>query len=70
VRLFPRARRRLQGWCEARFREIAAEDIAREIELSAAGPGETCDDPACPDAIRWRQSMACADIARRVGGVA
>jgi hypothetical protein len=67
VSLFPRAKHKLMGWCEEQWRVIVATVIAEEIELSVAGPGECCDDPYCPDAIRFRQSMACADIARRVG---
>jgi hypothetical protein len=69
VRVFPKAKHRLQGWCERQFREIAAEDIAREIVASVSGPGMLCDDPSCPDAIRYRQARADADTARRIGGV-
>lgn len=68
IRLFHKAKHRLQGWCEAQFRAIAAENIAAEIELSVAGPGVCCEDPYCPDAIRVRQARADADLARRVGG--
>ncbi len=65
--LFPQAKHRLQGWCEREFRAIAAEDIAREILLSVAGPGVCCEDPYCPDAIRARQAKVDADLARRIG---
>ena len=65
--LFPKAKHRLQGWCEREFRAIAAEDFEREIMASVAGPGMLCEDPACPDAIRYRQARADADLILRIG---
>jgi hypothetical protein len=44
-----------------------AEEIARAIEQSVCEPGEQCTERFCPDCIRYRQALADAAIARRVG---
>lgn len=47
--------------------EHVAEQIARAIEATAAGPGELCEDTYCPDFIRHQQSRQDAATARRIG---
>ena len=49
--------------------QITAEQIARAIEATAAGPGELCTDPYCPDFQRHEQARQDAATARRVGGI-
>ena len=44
-----------------------AEQIARAIEATAAGPGELCEDTYCPDFIRHQQCRQDAATARRIG---
>ena len=47
-----------------------AERIAQAILVSVSGPGETCEDPACPDRIRYLAGVAHAATARQIGGAA
>jgi hypothetical protein len=47
---------------------ITAEQIARAIEANAAGPGQLCTDPYCPDYQRHEQARQDAATARRIGG--
>jgi hypothetical protein len=44
-----------------------AEQIARTIEATAAGPGGLCTDPYCPDFQRHEQARQDAATARRIG---
>jgi hypothetical protein len=48
---------------------LTAERIARAIEATAAGPGQLCEDPYCPDFQRHEQARQDAATARRIGGV-
>ena len=49
--------------------QITAEQIARTIETTTAGPGELCADPYCPDFQRHEQARQDAATARRIGGI-
>ena len=60
------AMKRILAW----NRETVAERIAREILATAAGPGELCEDPECPDFQRHAQARQDAATARRIGGLA
>lgn len=68
--LFRRAKHRLMAWNDRELRALVAEEIAKEILATVAGPGACCEDPYCPDRIRYRQSQADAAVARRIGALA
>jgi hypothetical protein len=52
----------------AQHRAAVAEDIAEAIERSVCEPGEHCADRFCRDCERYRQALADAATARRIGG--
>jgi hypothetical protein len=51
-----------------RTRAAVAGEIAAAIETSVCAPGEQCVKRFCPDCTRYRQALADAATARRIGG--
>lgn len=49
--------------------ELAVEQIAQAIEDAAAGPGERCEDPYCPDFLRHEQRRQDVATVRRAGAM-
>lgn len=72
TRLFGRGRRNLKHRAIdvmlAQHKAVVAEEIAVAIERSVCEPGDQCAARPCPDCTRYRQALADAATARRIGG--